>query len=183
MPDAEPGDALPDLPVRRARRAALLRRGQPADDLEGPGHHDVAAMIYTSGTTGPSKGVLVPWAELYEFVRLPPDGMIEDGGSYYTVYPAFHVSGKSSLYMSARYHGHLVSARRSASPSSGTTSARYDIRAAGLVGPIAALLMLAPPAARRTPTRRSRTSSWARSSRRSRSSRPASACGSAPASA
>ena len=65
-------------------------------------------MIYTSGTTGPSKGVLVPWAELWQFVNLPPEGLIPEGGAYYTMYPAFHVSGKSSLYLSARYRARLV---------------------------------------------------------------------------
>jgi len=135
----------PDLPFDVLGPDRFFAGAIPADDLEGPAHHDLAAMIYTSGTTGPSKGVLVPWAELYEFVHLPPDGMIEDGGAYYTMFPAFHVSGKASLYMSARYHGHLV-IRESFSLTEFWNDIRdHDVRAAGLVGPMAALLLLAPP--------------------------------------
>jgi crotonobetaine/carnitine-CoA ligase len=144
IPDATDDD-LPDLPFDVLGPERFFDGAKCADDLEGPAHHDIAAMIYTSGTTGPSKGVLVPWGELYEFVRLPPEGMIEDGGAYYTMFPAFHVSGKSSLYMSARYHGHLV-IRESFSLQEFWNDIRtYDVRAAGLVGPMAALLMLTPP--------------------------------------
>jgi crotonobetaine/carnitine-CoA ligase len=145
VPDAEPGAAWPDLPFDVRDGAAFFDGAAPADDLPGPEHHDIAALIYTSGTTGPSKGVLVPWAELYEFARLPPDGMIADGGGYYTVYPAFHVSGKSSLYMSARYRGHIAIREAFSLTEFWSDIARFDIKAAGLVGPMAALLMLAPP--------------------------------------
>jgi crotonobetaine/carnitine-CoA ligase len=102
-------------------------------------------MIYTSGTTGPSKGVLVPWAELFEFVRVPPEGMIDQGGAYYSMFPAFHVSGKSSLYLSARYHGHQVIRESFSLQDFWSDMRTYDVHAAGLVGPMAALLMLAPP--------------------------------------
>ena len=145
VPDAEPGDAWAELPMDVLDGAAFFAGATPADDLEGPAHHDIAALIYTSGTTGPSKGVLVPWAELFEFARLPPDGMISDGGGYYTVYPAFHVSGKSSLYMSARFRGHIAIRETFSLTEFWSDIRRFDIKAAGLVGPMAALLMLAPP--------------------------------------
>ena len=146
IPDGEPGDDWSSLPFEVLDGAALLAAALPADDLEGPAHHDIAALIYTSGTTGPSKGVLVPWAELYEFARLPPDGMLDDGGGYYTVYPAFHVSGKSSLYTSARYRGHIAIRETFSLTEFWSDIRRFGIKAAGLVGPMAALLMLAPPA-------------------------------------
>ena len=143
VPDAD--GQLPELPFAVLDGGALLAGAAPADDLPGPEHHDIAALIYTSGTTGPSKGVLVPWAELNEFARMPPDGMIEDGGPYYTVFPAFHVSGKSALYMAARYRGHVL-IRESFSLTEFWNDIRaHDVKAAGLVGPMAALLMLAEP--------------------------------------
>ena len=146
VPDAEPGDDWSALPFDVLDGERFFADATPADDLEGPAHHDIAALIYTSGTTGPSKGVLVPWAELHEFARLPPDGMIDDGGGYYTVYPAFHVSGKSSLYMSARFRGHIAIRETFSLTEFWDDIRRFGIRAAGLVGPMAALLMLAPPA-------------------------------------
>jgi crotonobetaine/carnitine-CoA ligase len=60
------------------------------------------------------------------------------------VYPAFHVSGKSSLYTSARYRGHVAIREVFSLTEFWTDIARFDIKAAGLVGPMAALLMLAP---------------------------------------
>lgn len=145
VPDAQPGDELPSLPFPVLDGPSFFDGAEPAVDLPGPDYHDIAAMIYTSGTTGPSKGVLVPWAELYEFVRVPPDEMIDEGGGYYSVYPAFHVSGKSSLYLSARYHGHIVIRESFSLTEFWDDIRRYDITAAGLVGPLAALLMLPPP--------------------------------------
>ena len=144
VPDAETDD-LPDLPFEVLDGATFFAGATPADDLEGPLHHDIAALIYTSGTTGPSKGVLVPWAELNEFATMPPEGMVEDDGGYYTVYPAFHVSGKSSLYMSARYRAHIVIRESFSLTEFWGDIRRFDIKAAGLVGPMAALLMLLPP--------------------------------------
>ncbi len=145
VPDVADSGALPDLGVPVLGADLFFAGTEPADDLPGPDHFDIAAMIYTSGTTGPSKGVLVPWAELFEFVNLPPEGMIAEDGAYYSMFPAFHVSGKSSLYMSARYHARLV-IRESFSLQEFWNDIRaHDVRAAGLVGPMAALLMLAPP--------------------------------------
>lgn len=145
VPDAEPDDDWSALPFDVLDGGRFFAGATPADDLDGPDHHDIATLIYTSGTTGPSKGVLVPWAELYEFARLPPDGMIDDGGGYYTVFPAFHVSGKSSLYMSARYRGHIVIRETFSLTEFWEDIRRFEVTAAGLVGPMAALLMLAPP--------------------------------------
>jgi crotonobetaine/carnitine-CoA ligase len=143
VPDADDAD-LADLGVRVLGRQGFFDGVAPADDLEGPGYHDIMAMIYTSGTTGPSKGVLVPWAELYEFVRVTPEGMVPEGGAYYTVYPGFHVSGKSSLYLAARYHAHIV-IRESFSLTEFWSDIRaHDVKAAGLIGPLAAMLLLPP---------------------------------------
>jgi crotonobetaine/carnitine-CoA ligase len=145
IPDAGPGDDLPDLPFTVLDGPTFFAGATPADDLAGPAHHDTAALIYTSGTTGPSKGVLVPWAELNEFASMPPDGMIEDDDGFYTVYPAFHVSGKAMLYLSARYRGHIAIRETFSLSEFWPDIERFGIRAAGLVGPMAALLMLAPP--------------------------------------
>jgi crotonobetaine/carnitine-CoA ligase len=145
VPDAEPGVAQPDLPFDVCDGVSFFAGANPAGDLSGPESWDIAALVYTSGTTGPSKGVLVPWAELHEFARMPPDGMVEDDGGLYTMYPAFHVSGKSMLYLSARYRGHLAIREVFSLTEFWDDIARFDIKAAGLVGPMAALLMLAPP--------------------------------------
>jgi crotonobetaine/carnitine-CoA ligase len=144
VPDAEPGAELPELPFDLVDRARFFEGARPADDLPGPQHHDIAALIYTSGTTGPSKGVLVPWAELYEFASMPPEGMLEEDSGFYSVYPAFHVSGKAMLYLAARYRAHLAIRETFSLSEFWNDIRRFDIHAAGLVGPMAALLMLNP---------------------------------------
>lgn len=63
-------------------------------DLAGPQMHDIAAIVYTSGTTGPSKGVVVPWAQLqataYWFP--PPSAGLDSSDSAYVPFPFHHVS-------------------------------------------------------------------------------------------
>ena len=43
----------------------------PLSDLDGPNVWDTASIMYTSGTTGPSKGVVMPWGQLYEIATRP----------------------------------------------------------------------------------------------------------------
>jgi carnitine-CoA ligase len=143
VPDAD-GD-LPDLPFRIVTGAEFLDGVKPADDLPGPEYYDTTAMIYTSGTTGPSKGVLVPWASLFEFVRIIPEGFLNPGVAHYTTYPAFHVSGKAMLYLTARFAAKLI-IRESFSLTEFWNDIRvHGCETAGLVGPMGSLLMLNPP--------------------------------------
>ena len=143
VPDAEVD--VPALPFDVVRGDDFLRDA-PLDVIgDGPEYYDVACMIYTSGTTGPSKGVLVPWAELYEFVRILPDDTLPVGRALYTTFPAFHVSGKAMLYLTADRRGVLV-LREGFSLSEFWNDIRnFDCFSCGLVGPMAAMLMLAPP--------------------------------------
>jgi len=144
VPDS---DDLPPCPIRLVGASELFAGASHEIDEPGPDHHDICSLIYTSGTTGPSKGVLVPWAELFEFVRIQPADFVKPDGAYYSMFPAFHVSGKASLYISARAHGHVV-LRETFSLSEFWNDIRtHGIEAAGLVGPMAGLLMLAPPQA------------------------------------
>ena len=121
-------------------------RDAPLDVIgDGPEYYDVACMIYTSGTTGPSKGVLVPWAELYEFVRILPPDTLPAGRALYTTFPAFHVSGKAMLFLTADRHGVLVLREGFSLTEFWNDIRAFDCYSCGLVGPMAAMLMLAPP--------------------------------------
>ena len=139
VPDA---DELPvELPFDVITRSAFLDGAQPATDLEGPEHYDVAAMIYTSGTTGPSKGVLVPWAELYWF-DIEDD--TNEEGALYAYLPPYHVSGKVSLYQAAKRRSRLVIRDGFSLSEFWNDIRRYDCNMVGLLGPLARLLMLNP---------------------------------------
>jgi len=142
VPDAE--GELPQLPFEVLTGAAFLDGIDPATDLAPSQPWDICSMVYTSGTTGPSKGVLVPWGELHEFVGLMPADTLEPGGAYYAMFPAFHVSGKSALYVSAAFDARLV-LRESFSPQQFLQDCRdFDVTLAGLVGPMAAWLLAMP---------------------------------------
>ncbi len=61
------------------------------------------------------------------------------------MFPAFHVSGKASLYITARAHGHVVLRETFSLTEFWNDIRRFNVTAAGLVGPMAGLLMLAEP--------------------------------------
>lgn len=144
VPDAT--GALPDLPFQMVTGDSLLEGVEPARDLDGPDHWDISAMLYTSGTTGPSKGVLVPWGELFQAPLTVPDGFLEPGDAYYTMYPAFHLSGKVALYNAAHTEARLVIREAFSLTEFWNDIRDNNVQAAGLLGPLAGMLMMMPPA-------------------------------------
>ena len=139
VPDADEIEVA--LPFEVVTRSSFLAGATAATDLDGPEHYDVAAIIYTSGTTGPSKGVLVPWAELYWFDI--EDATNEDG-ALYAYLPSYHVSGKVSLYQAAKRRSRLVIRDSFSLGEFWNDIRRYDCNMVGLLGPLARLLMLNP---------------------------------------
>ena len=97
-------DAVPELRTivlvdAPARNGPVTIVGR--DELTGPdvpertaAPWDLGCVLYTSGTTGPSKGVMVPWAQVLQTVTgcFPPDGF-SDTDHWYVPYPLFHMSG------------------------------------------------------------------------------------------
>lgn len=86
---------VPDLGVPIERYETIVAK--PRELPEGPGASpaDPAAVMFTSGTTGPSKGVVMPNAQVCLLAhqaivntRLGPDDV------YYCVHPLNHIAGK-----------------------------------------------------------------------------------------
>jgi crotonobetaine/carnitine-CoA ligase len=116
----------------------------PAKDLEPAAYHDIACMIYTSGTTGPSKGVLMPWGELHQFVTALPENIISAGGVHYLCLPVFHVSGKSGIYICAHHDARLL-VRDTFSLTEFWNDVRsFGCTSTGLIGVMASFLMAMP---------------------------------------
>ena len=67
------------------------------DDSADIAHWDIQCIIYTSGTTGPSKGVLVPYLQLYT-TAIVTYGYLREGESMLVNLPMFHVGGTSPTY-------------------------------------------------------------------------------------
>ncbi len=140
VPDAD--DAGADLPFRVVGRTEFFD-GATAVEVEGPDYNDVACIIYTSGTTGPSKGVLVPWPELYWFDPGVADHL-DEPMRYYSFLPVYHVSGKLNLYLPAKSGGRLAIRDGFSLQEYWNDVRHFDCNAIGLVGPIARLLLLNP---------------------------------------
>ena len=112
---AGPGGAasagsLPHAIGRRTLSAGeFLRAGDSSfEPSRPPARHDVSCVIYTSGTTGPSKGVLVPWAQLA--ATMPAEWGTGAGTreAQYVPLPMYHVAGRTAAVFAARHGGKLV---------------------------------------------------------------------------
>jgi len=142
IPDLD-ADA-PDLGVRVMNGDDFFESVEVARDLDGPAHYDIACLIYTSGTTGPSKGVLVPWAELYEFPNATPPGALSPGGAYYACLPTFHVGGKSTLYMVALSRARAVIRETFSLTEFWADIRRFGCNTTGLIGVMAQFVLSMP---------------------------------------
>ena len=136
--------APPDLGARVVGGDELFAGVEPATDLDGPMHYDIACLIYTSGTTGPSKGVLVPWAELHEFPNATPPGALDEDGAYYAVLPTFHVGGKATLYMVALAGARAVLREVFSLTEFWSDIRRHECNTTGLIGVMAQFLLAMP---------------------------------------
>ncbi|NKQ58062.1 ATP-dependent acyl-CoA ligase [Amycolatopsis sp. K13G38] len=77
----------------------------PARDFVPPDPWDLSCIVWTSGTTGPSKGVMIPWAEMSstEFQRF-----LRPGDKTYHFWAPFHLGGKSIVFIAADVQVTLV---------------------------------------------------------------------------
>jgi crotonobetaine/carnitine-CoA ligase len=143
VPDAT--GALPTgVPFRVMTRDEFLAGGRLAEEFIGPEMTDAAAVIYTSGTTGPSKGVLVPWAELGSMVSCFPDDGFHSGARLYSFWPTFHVSGKWPLYGAIDRAASLFVRERWQTECFWNDVRTHGITLAPIIGPIPLFLVAQP---------------------------------------
>jgi len=112
-PDGPDGPDRPGLGVPTRSAAAILAAADPLDVGVEPAPWDIACMIYTSGTTGPSKGVLIPWAQLHAMaVGVFPTEDFGDDEAYYSPFTMYHVSGRLPPFNMALCGGRVVVRQR-----------------------------------------------------------------------
>jgi crotonobetaine/carnitine-CoA ligase len=97
--------------------------------------------MYTSGTTGPSKGVMMPWGQMYEIAtRVYPIDHFDEGDRYYLPSVTYHMSAKGCAYTMALVNGRLVIRDRFSVTNFFADISRYECTIANLLGAVAQLL-------------------------------------------
>lgn len=151
VPDADRTPAA--VPFRALGRDGFFAGADRADapgeaTLEGPDYWDIATILYTSGTTGPSKGVLVPWAQIY--ATTTGSMVVADLGpedAYYCPFPLFHISGKGPLSVMALVGGRVVLRERFDTASFWSDIARHRCTTTLLLGAMANFIYRQEPRA------------------------------------
>ncbi|HEX3909464.1 MAG TPA: AMP-binding protein [Solirubrobacteraceae bacterium] len=140
------GDAgAADVPFRVTPQDDLLQSVRPASGLQPPRAHEVACVVFTSGTTGPSKGVVLPWANLRASGsgNFPIGDMTEEDCFYGPSSPS-HVGAKTMPFLFAMIDGRIVVRDVFSTSRFWEEIARYGATTAILVGSMGHFLLSQP---------------------------------------
>lgn len=140
------GDLDEPAPFATVAMEELLGAVDPAAGLEPPRAADVACVVFTSGTTGPSKGVVLPWANLHASAlgNIPPRHLTEEDCFYGPSSPS-HVGAKTMPFLFAMVDGRIVVRDVFSTTRYWDEVARYGCTTAILVGSMAHFLYSQPP--------------------------------------
>lgn len=84
-----------DLKFAQSSFAKLLEGSSSSPDIGELNYNDIMAIMYTSGTTGPSKGVMVPYNQAYNYsIAWSETGFLTKEDIYYVTLPLFHIGGQ-----------------------------------------------------------------------------------------
>jgi crotonobetaine/carnitine-CoA ligase len=124
----------------------FLRDAPGTTVYEAPRPHDTASVLYTSGTTGPSKGVVMPWAQLRAGCQPTITFATNDGADrFYVCGSPSHVASKGAFATMAITHGELF-VRPAFSLSEFWSDIRqFAIRSTVLIGAMADFLLAPEP--------------------------------------
>ncbi|VWB38440.1 AMP-dependent synthetase [Burkholderia lata] len=136
-----------ELPGIARIDAAVLEQGGEVPPLERPIEPwDTQSIIFTSGTTGPSKGVLSPYAQLWETSGERSFSMLDEHDCAIVFGPLFHIAGTIPVVAMLNRGGTIAFAEFS------TERFWADVRALGatfaiLLGVMCEFIAKIPPSA------------------------------------
>lgn len=135
-----------DSDPRTVTHETFLQGADTVQEFVGPQPWDVASVMFTSGTTGPSKGVIMPWGQLYEIATrgIRMSEFTEDD-CYYLPSVAYHMAAKGVAYTMALVNGQLVVRDRFSVGSFLEDVARYGCTCVSMFGASAQLLNSTSP--------------------------------------
>lgn len=140
--DVAPADGVDGRRVI-AQRDLLATTAAPVEPWH-PELHDTAMYLYTSGSTGPAKAVVVPWAASHSHWSATPSDALDVGDALYAPVPMFHNSGIGALQLVVWKGGRMVVRPRFSATAFWDEIRAFDVRVAGLVGPMTAVLWSQP---------------------------------------
>lgn len=119
---------------------------QPSELVE-PRLEATSNLLYTSGTTGPSKGVIIPWAQMLESGRtIVPVDHLDNTDVFYCPYAPCHITGKAYFYSMLLVGGEYVIKRRFRTSEFWSDVQRYGCTSTLLQGAMAHFLLNQKPA-------------------------------------
>lgn len=145
---AGPGESEEFLACETVERDELLANAGSRPDLENPSANEPACVLYTSGTTGPSKGTLIPWAQLNAFSASVDTRRMSEHEVFYYTGASNHIGARARPLLMASIGGQFVMR-----PSFKTDRFWADIDAYGctftaMVGAMAHFINSQPPSER-----------------------------------
>ena len=126
-------------------REALMGRAKAAKDFELPKPEDIACVLYTSGTTGPSKGTLIPWAQLNANAAATDVTPFGDSEAFYYTGAANHAGARSQPLLMASVGGRFVMRPAFKTQEFWADVDRYGCTFTIMVGAMAHFMMSQPP--------------------------------------
>lgn len=102
------GHSDTELPFETIERDDLLSNSMVSPDLTEPKTDDIACVLYTSGTTGPSKGALIPWAQITSCVGTADTAPMNERDAFYYTGASNHLGSRSQPMLMAMLGGRFV---------------------------------------------------------------------------
>ena len=137
-------ETTPESSFKIISREDLIGRAKAAIDLELPKPEDIACVLYTSGTTGPSKGTLIPWAQINANAAATDVTPFGDSEAYYYTGAANHAGARSQPLLMASVGGRFVMRPAFKTQDFWADVDRYGCTFTILVGAMAHFLMSQP---------------------------------------